>query len=147
MDADAVAGARPARHVSVPAGARIFRGRYLSITSYRRDGTGVATPVWFVQEDGLLLAQTDPASGKAKRIRRNPRVTVAVCSASGRLRGTPVTGRAWLLPGTQTARVERLLARKYRFDLLIIKPLRAAQAALHRGRPRTGSVIIAVRPD
>ena len=64
--------------------APVFRGRYLSITSYKRDGRGVATPVWFVQRDGRLLAETDAASGKVKRIRRNPQVRVAVCTASGR---------------------------------------------------------------
>jgi PPOX class probable F420-dependent enzyme len=52
-------------------------GKYLSITSFRRDGTGVATPVWFVQEAGRLLIQTDASSYKVRRIRRNPRVMIA----------------------------------------------------------------------
>jgi hypothetical protein len=48
-----------------------FPGKYLSITSFRRDGTGKATPVWFVQEDGCLLVETDAGSYKVRRIRRN----------------------------------------------------------------------------
>ena len=72
------------------AAAPVLRGRYLSITSYKRDGQAVATPVWFVQRDGRLLVQTDAASGKVKRIRRDPQVRVAICTASGRLRGEQV---------------------------------------------------------
>jgi uncharacterized protein len=48
----------------------------------------VATPVWFVEADGRLLVETDAGSYKVWRIRRDPRVTIAPCSATGRLRGT-----------------------------------------------------------
>ena len=129
------------------AAARVFSGRYLSITSYKRDGTAVATPVWFVQEDGRLLVETDAAAGKVKRIHHNPAVRVAVCTASGRLRGEQVSAVAQMLPATETGRVERLLTRKYRADLIIIKPLRAVQSALRLGRPRTTPVILAITPD
>lgn len=126
--------------------ATLFGGRYLSITSYRRDGTEVATPVWFVQENGSLLVETDGDSGKVKRIRRNPVVRVAPCTASGRLRAQQVTARAELLPAAETGRVEALLARKYRFDLMIIKPLRSVQGALHLGRPRGTPVALKITP-
>ena len=117
----------------------MFRGRYLSITSYKRDGQGVATPVWFVQRDGRLLVETDAASGKVKRIRRNPQVRVAVCNASGRLRGEQVPAVAQILPGSEIGAVERLIADKvHRFDMIIFRPLRFVQARLHLGRPRTG---------
>ena len=54
--------------------------------------------------------------------------------------------RAELLPDAELGRVERLMAAKYRIDLLVIKPIRAAQAALRRGRPRPKPVILAVSP-
>ena len=76
-----------------------FRGRNLSITSCKRDGTPVATPVWFAEQDGSLPVETDAASGKLKRIRRDPAVRIALRSASGRLRGQPVPAVATLLPG------------------------------------------------
>jgi len=44
----------------------VFRGRYLSITTYKRDGRGVATPMWFVVRGGRLLVETDAASGQVK---------------------------------------------------------------------------------
>jgi PPOX class probable F420-dependent enzyme len=129
------------------AAAAVFRGRYLSITSYRRDGRGVATPVWFVQRDGRLLVQTDAASGKVKRIRRDPQVRVAICTASGRLRGEQVPAVAEILPGSETGAVEQLIAGKYRFDMLIFRPIRFIQAKLHLGRPRTTMVILRITPS
>ena len=129
------------------AAAPVFRGRYLSITSYKRDGRGVATPVWFVQRDGKLLVETDAASGKVKRIRRNPQVRVAVCTASGRLRGEQVPAVAEILPDSEIGPVERLIAGKYRFDLIIFRPLRFIQARLHLGRPRTKPAILGITPS
>jgi uncharacterized protein len=67
----------------------------------------VATPVWFVIDGERLLVVTNPNSFKAERIRRNPMVMVAACSASGRLRGEPVPARAEFLPKAETERVER----------------------------------------
>jgi len=125
----------------------MFRGRYLSITSYKRDGTAVATPVWFVQQDGRLLVETDAASGKVKRIRRNPVVQVAACSASGRLRGEQVPAVAEVLPESEVSGAERLITRKDRADIVIIRPLRFVQSALHIGRPRTRPVIVAITPS
>jgi PPOX class probable F420-dependent enzyme len=124
-----------------------FPGKYLSLTSFRRDGTGVATPVWFVEADGRLLVETDARSHKVRRIRRDPRVTIAPCTATGRLRGTPVAAWAELLPDAEVARVDRLMARKYRIDLLFIKPIRSVQAALHRRRPRGTPVVLGITPS
>ena len=129
-----------------PVATPAFPGKYLSLTSFRRDGTGVATPVWVVEAGGRLLVETDAGSYKVRRIRRDPRVTIAPCTATGRLRGTPVPAWAELLPDAEVGRVERLMAAKYRIDLVVIKPIRAAQAALRRGRPRPKPVILAVSP-
>ena len=131
----------------LPAPRPAFPGRYLSLTSFRRDGTSVATPVWFVEAGGRLLVETDAGSYKVRRIRRDPRVTIAPCTATGRLRGTPVPAWAELLPDAEVARVERLMARKYRVDLLFIKPFRALQRALHRNRPRETPVILELTPS
>jgi uncharacterized protein len=59
--------------------ADLGRERYISITTFRRDGTPVATPVWVVAEGGRLYVWTGAQTGKAKRIRHHPAVTVAPC--------------------------------------------------------------------
>lgn len=126
--------------------APVFAGKYLSITSFKHDGSGVATPVWFVQEGGRLLVQTEASSGKVRRIRRNPHVTVAPCTATGRLLADPVPARAEVLGDGELDRVERLMARKYRIDLVFIKPIRSLQAALHRGATPAEPIVLAVTP-
>jgi len=78
--------------------------------------------VWFVADEGHLLVETD-ASYKVKRIRRNPHVRIAACDAHGRLRGEPIDAEATILPESERARVERLLAQKYRNDRFIVYPL------------------------
>ena len=75
-----------------------FGGKYLRLTTFKRDGTGVATPVWFVTEAGKILVITGADSHKVRRIHQNPAVTVAECTASGRLRSSPVPARAQILP-------------------------------------------------
>ena len=127
--------------------AQEFRGKYLTITSFKRDGTPVATPVWFAEQDGRLLAVTDASSGKVKRIRRNPHVRAALCTASGRLRGREVSATAEVLTGPPVGKAEELLKRKYRLDMLVIGPVRWAQQALRIGPPRTGTVLLRVTPD
>lgn len=124
-----------------------IQGKYLSLTSFRRDGTEVATPVWFVPDNGRLLVVTDAASYKVKRIRRNPVVAIAPCSARGRLLADPVPAHAELLPDSELPRTEALLEGKYRIDVAIITPLRAVQSALHIGRRRTKAVVLAITPE
>ncbi|MGO9193908.1 MAG: PPOX class F420-dependent oxidoreductase [Streptosporangiaceae bacterium] len=140
---EAVSAGVPRRQ---PAAALMFRGRYLSITSYKRDGTSIATPVWFVQQDGRLLVETDAASGKVKRIRRHPAVLVAVCSATGRLRGPQVPATAEILPDSEVSVIRPLIRRKYRADMVIFRPLRFVQATLHVGPRETKPVILAITP-
>jgi PPOX class probable F420-dependent enzyme len=121
-----------------------IEGRYLSITSFRRDGTPVATPVWFVRDGARLLVQTEANSHKVKRIRRSSQVTVAACNARGRLRGQPVAATAEVLPPADLARAEMLLASKYHVDLMFFKPLRAVQALF--GRRPGPSIALAITP-
>ena len=70
-----------------------------------------------------LVVETDAASYKVERIRRDPHVRIAVCDARGRLRGEAVDAEATVLPDSERERVERLLARKYRIDRVIVLPL------------------------
>ena len=123
-----------------------FPGKYLSVTSFKHDGTGVATPVWFVIENGRLLVKTDPQSFKAKRIRRNPAVMVTSCSASGRLHGDPIPAQAELLPESELDHVDELMARKYRIDRVLILPLYRALQRLRGAQAAAAEVAIAITP-
>jgi PPOX class probable F420-dependent enzyme len=118
-------------------------GKYLSITSYRRDGTGVATPVWFVADGERLLVETDAGSYKVKRIRRDPHVSVAMCSARGKTMSNPVEAHAEILPW-DVERIEPMFEDKYRKDLVFFRPLRAVQKALHIGRRQDEPVLLEI---
>jgi hypothetical protein len=99
----------------------LFPGRYLSLTSFKRDGTGVATPLWFVNDGERLLALTGLRSGKVKRIRRDPHVLVAPCRPSGKLRGEPVPARVEVLTATaELDRVQKLLMKRYRLTYRVV---------------------------
>jgi PPOX class probable F420-dependent enzyme len=105
----------------------LFPGRYLSVTSFKRDGTGVPTPVWFVSDGRRLFALTDLYSAKVRRMRRNPRVLIASCRANGKLRSEPVPAHVEVL--TDTAELERvhdLLIERYKLSYrlaMLIYPL------------------------
>jgi PPOX class probable F420-dependent enzyme len=125
-----------------------FRGKYLSLTSFRRDGSGVATPMWFVADNGHLVVETDADSHKVERIRRDPHVQIAVCDARGRLRGEAVDAEAKILPESERERVEQLLAQKYRIDRLTVLPLYRLVMRLRGRSPRMheSPVAIAITP-
>lgn len=121
-----------------------FPGKYLSVTTFKRDGTPVATPVWFVQDGARLLIETDSTSGKVKRIRHNPEVLVAPCTASGKLRGDQVAAGAEILGEEAVARMRQLAAEKYRIDRIFVLPVfRAVQALSHKGSSHGTSVVVA----
>ena len=124
-------------------------GKYLSVTSFRQDGSAVATPVWFVAENGHLLVETDVNSGKAKRIRHNDAVTVAPCTAGGRPKGEPIAAHARFLPESERRRVEELFGRKYRVDKVLVLPVYRLVQRL-RGRQTTSQaepVILEITTD
>lgn len=99
----------------MPTLAGLARARYISVTTYKRTGAGVATPVWFVERDGALCIYSDPTAGKIKRLRRDPRVTVAPCTVSGRLTGPVRPGTARIVTDpAEIAAINAALWRKYR---------------------------------
>lgn len=58
--------------------------RYVRMTTYRRNGEGVPTTVWFALVDDTAYVFTGTQTGKAKRIRNNPRVTLTPSNFRGR---------------------------------------------------------------
>ncbi|GAA3394276.1 PPOX class F420-dependent oxidoreductase [Cryptosporangium minutisporangium] len=93
----------------------IGRSKYVSLTTFRKDGTPVATPVWHVAHGGELYVVTEAKSWKVKRIRNNPQVQVTVCDLRGKTAPDAPTasGTARLLDDAGTAQARKLLAQKY----------------------------------
>jgi PPOX class probable F420-dependent enzyme len=89
---------------------------FINLTTFRKNGDAVATPVWFAQdmESGVLYIETGGNSGKVKRIRHTPRVTIAPCTARGTTTGDVTEGNARVVTDTaETFRARGALHRKY----------------------------------
>lgn len=96
-------------------------GRFVSVTSFKRDGTGVATPLWSVSDGGRLFAFTDLHSAKVRRVRRDPHVLVAPCLPNGTLRGKTLAAHAQVLTDeAELARVQKLMLRRYRISYRVV---------------------------
>jgi|SRR5579859_369456 len=99
----------------------LFPGRYLSVTTFKRGGTPVATPVWFVSDDERLFAFTDLHSAKIRRIRNNPQVLVASCRVDGKLRREPLAARAEVLTSVaELEHVQKLLLDRYSISYRVV---------------------------
>jgi len=92
---------------------RLGTGKYLSLTTFKKDGSAVATPVWVARDGDELVVITDATSGKARRIRNNSSVRLAPCDMRGQVTGSSVDGSAQLTDSTGTKSVAAQVKRKY----------------------------------
>jgi hypothetical protein len=93
--------------------AQFANRKYLNLESYRKDGQGVRTPLWFVENGGVLYFYTVAHSWKVKRIANNPRVRIAPCDVRGNVEGEWVDATARLLDQAESRRADDLLNQKY----------------------------------
>ncbi len=87
--------------------------KYISLTTFRKTGVGVSTPVWFGEQDGKLYVMTRAHMGKVKRVRNNPRVKVAPCTIRGKVTGPEFEASARLLPEEDWKRARKTITSKY----------------------------------
>ena len=118
---------------------RLASGKYLSLTTFKKDGTAVATPVWVARDGGELVVITDATSGKAKRIRNSSRVVLAPCDMRGKVTGASVDGMARLTDSTETELITTQIKRKYGLAYTMITLLERL-----RRRDSNGSVGIRI---
>jgi uncharacterized protein len=91
------------------------------LVTYRRDGTPVPTPAWTAERGGRLYVRSERASGKVKRLRRDPRMLVAPCTVRGEPLGAPLEASARVLTREQETGAERALASRYGFGRLLFE--------------------------
>ena len=87
--------------------------RTVLLTTYRRDGTPVGTPVHIAGDGEHVYIRTFAPSGKVKRLRRNTSVAVAACTMRGRVTGPALAATARILDGDEAEAAARALAAKY----------------------------------
>lgn len=88
--------------------------KFCLLTTFRKNGEGVATPMWFALEDEAVYMTTRGQSWKVKRIRNNPDVTIGWCNGTGLKHGKLVEAKAQILgSGEEFEKAKKLLNKKY----------------------------------
>lgn len=90
------------------------RQQYINLETFKKNGQGVKTPVWFAMEDGVLFTRTMVNSWKVKRFNRDPHIKVVPSDARGEPLGNWVNGRAYEIDDPALAdHVNGLMNKKY----------------------------------
>jgi PPOX class probable F420-dependent enzyme len=113
--------------------------KYVLLTTFRKDGTPVPTPLWHAVEGGLVYAATLDDTGKIKRIRNNRSVTIGACDIRGNPKGPTYAAVARVLHGEEGRYAAKLIESRYRTA--------AAMHIFQRLRHRRPMVGIVVAPE
>jgi uncharacterized protein len=92
---------------------RFVKARQVLLTTYRKDGTPVGTPVNVAVVGPVAYARTWDATGKIKRIRNNPQVEIAPCTGRGKVTGEPLKMTARILEGEESDRAGKAIEAKH----------------------------------
>lgn len=91
--------------------------KYINLETYRKNGQGVRTPVWFVEmingDVSVLYVRTSDDTGKYKRVRNNSSVQIAPCDMRGSVKGNWVKGEARIADEEEKIKVFKMLEKKY----------------------------------
>ena len=87
--------------------------KYINLETYKKDGTPVRTPVWFVIDNDLIYVITMDSTGKVKRLKNNHDVRIVLCSFKGEPKNEWVKGAAEKITGEEADKVIKLRKKKY----------------------------------
>ena len=116
--------------------------KYVLLTTFRRDGRAVPTPLWVVPDEAGLAFWTPTIAGKLKRIRNSGRVTVAPCDMRGNVTGESIEARARIGDAADRRRIVEGLKRKYG----LAGRLTLLGSRLRRGVAGTVAVLVSAAP-
>ena len=118
----------------------ILSAQYVALTTYRRDGTPVTTPVWAAAEGESLYLFSNAKAGKVKRLRNSSRAAIAPCTAIGKVTGAQLPAEAFNLASDQMPKVWKLLTKKYGMAARLFVAYDRMRALL-RMKPSAGIVV------
>ena len=82
--------------------------KYINLETYKKDGTPIRTPVWFVIDKNLIYVITRDSTGKVKRLGNNQNVRIVPCSFKGEPKNEWVKGAAEKITGDEADKVIKL---------------------------------------
>ena len=92
---------------------QFFDQKYINLETYKKDGTPIRTPVWFVIDKNLIYVITRDSTGKVKRLRNNQNVRIVPCSFKGEPKNEWVKGKAEMITGEEADKVIKFRKKKY----------------------------------
>ena len=107
--------------------------QFVCLTTFRRDGTPVGTALWVVGHGGHLYVWTGSRTGKVKRVRNNPAVTIAPATRGGKPTGPAVPARAAVVAMSDHPRVWPEFTAKYGLGLRVVTAAEKLMTALRIG--------------
>jgi PPOX class probable F420-dependent enzyme len=118
----------------------------IALTTFRKTGEAVTTPVWFAASLGTIYVETHADAGKLKRLLHTARVTLAPCTYSGKVTGSVSAGNARILTESEeSTAASAALAKKYGLMRSLFHFIRNARRMLQR-KAKAGVVYIAIEP-
>lgn len=94
---------------------------YINLETFKRDGTGVRTPVWCAPLGDEIVIFSEAKAGKVKRLRNDARIRVACCNVWGRVQGQWRHGSGRIVDSpTQEAEAYRALRDKYGWQMRLL---------------------------
>lgn len=118
----------------------------IALTTFRKTGEAVTTPVWFAESLGTIYVETHQDAGKLKRLRHTAHVTLAACTYSGKVTGSIIEGNARILNESQESRAaEAALAKKYGLMRNLFHFVRNTRLILQR-KAKVGEVYMVIQP-
>lgn len=123
----------------------IANEKFLSLTTYRKNGEAKETPIWIADlGDGTMGFTTHGESWKCKRIRNDNRIAVQPCNQSGKIMaGTEkVSGTAVLASGADFTQVQTAIKKKYGFMVTVVGVMNKVRKLMGKGGPSNTAVII-----
>jgi PPOX class probable F420-dependent enzyme len=94
--------------------------QYMSLTTFRKNGDPVPTPVWFAQVGDKLYVYSEANAGKLKRLQHTQRVTVAPCTMSGTVTGEAQEAVARILNADEGKIALDAINRKYGWQTRVL---------------------------
>ena len=94
--------------------------KYINLETYKKDGTPIRTPVWFVVDNDLIYIITRDSTGKVKRLKNNQSVRIVSCSFKGQSKNVWVKGKAEKITGEEADKAIKLRKKKYGMSARLI---------------------------
>ena len=94
--------------------------KYINLETYKKDGTPIRTPVWFVIDNDLIYVVTREETGKVKRIKNNQNVRIVPCSFKGEPKNEWIRGKAEKITDEGSQKAIKLRKKKYGMSARLI---------------------------